>query len=197
MGHDASVPDLTPMVESDEPAATYRALADATVTSVGSPVIIVGHSGAGAFLPSVSRQGDAHALLFLDAVLPPLVGVHRTPDALRDKLEEHAVAGVLRPWVDWWPPGVMADLIPDPNDAQEIAVDVPRVPLSFYDWEVPVPDGWSSQACGYLRCSGAYDPELAEARRRGWPTGALDSTHLGVFTEPDRVFEALLELVPE
>jgi hypothetical protein len=66
---------------------------------------VVGHSGAGAFLPAVAGElGDRGvALLFVDAVVPPPSGVHETPARMRDLLDEQTLDGHLRCWLDWWP----------------------------------------------------------------------------------------------
>lgn len=186
------------MTASDRPHDAYRRIAVDAARTLTEPPLLVGHSGAGAFLPAIAAAiGGSTALLFVDAVIPPTHGPHRTPDEMKELLDGQSVDGLLRRWLDWWPADVIERLLPDPADREELAADMPRVPRSFYDADVDVPPGWSDGSdarCAYLRLSSAYDAELHEAERREWPTAALASTHLGTHTEPGRTLHALLEL---
>jgi thioesterase domain-containing protein len=75
-------------------------------------VAIVGHSGAGAFLPAIASrlEGRVVSLLFVDAVVPPPSGVHETPARLRTLLDQQTVDGRLRRWLEWWPDDVVSEL---------------------------------------------------------------------------------------
>ena len=187
-GHEVALPDLTSMASSPSPHERYVRLATAAARTSTSPALVIGHSGAGAFLPTIGRGLDRLAgLVFVDAVVPPRTGAHRTPDAMRDLLNEHTTDGLLAPWLDWWPPEVVRQLLADPADEAELRADMPHLPRSFYDLDVAVPDGWAKSPCAYLRLSTAYEAEAAEAAARGWPTAVLDSTHLGTHTKASRV----------
>ncbi len=194
-GHETALPDLTPMAASNRPHEVYRDLAVEAARALTGPPVVVGHSGAGAFLPAIGEAiRETAGLVFVDALVPPAEGAHRTPDRLAALLDEQTVEGVLRPWLDWWPAEAVAELLPEAADRDELAADMPRVPRSFYDVPIAVPPGWSEQPCGYLRLSPAYDAELERARQWGWPTATLESTHLGTLTEPDRVLVEVLGL---
>jgi hypothetical protein len=186
----ASVPDLRPIVVASPPAwTTLRA--KATELPVGA--VVVGHSGAGAWLPLIGTAAKASALVFVDAVLPPASGAFTIEPEFRELLDDLAVDGILPPWTQWWGDDALKELAPDEADRHELD-DAPRVPLSFCDEPVPVPDGWDELPCGYVRLSAAYDAAASEARRRGWPVVRRAGSHLDPVTRPADVVRAL-ELV--
>ena len=85
--------------------------------------------------------------------------------------------------------------MPSPADLDELRADMPRLHRSFYDDAVGVPSGWTSGPCAYLRTSPAYDDEYQRAGEFGWPTAAIDGTHLSIFTDPAAVFAVVRALV--
>lgn len=194
-GHEVALPDLTSVATVERPQAVYVQLAAGAAATMTGPITVVGHSGAGAFLPAIGEAiEDLGGLVFVDAVVPPPDEPHRTPDGLARLLDEHTSDGRLERWLDWWPAEVVTRLLPDPTDRNELVADMPRLPRAFYDVDVDVPDGWSAGPCAYLRLSAAYDAEHDDARSRGWPTLELDSTHLATHTAPDEVLRSIVEL---
>ena len=180
----------------DDPIERYVSTAAASAAQLDPPIAIVGHSGAGAFLPAIGLQaGDRPCLVFVDAVVPPTRGTHGTSEKMRALLDRHSEGGLLRKWIDWWPPEVTAQLLPDPDDRETLAADMPQVARSFYERDVPVPDHWSESPCAYLRLSRAYDEDLRQAVFLRWPVAQLDATHLSTHTEPDLVLDTILDLV--
>lgn len=141
------------------------------------------------------RPGSRPRLV--DAVVPPQFGSHRTPEAMKEMLDQQTVNGTLRQWLDWWPPEVVAEILPDPADREQLASDMPSLPRAFYDYDVAVPPRWSEQTCGYVQLSAAYDADHAEAIARRWPTQRLASTHLATFTEPSEVLEAIRRVIDQ
>lgn len=194
-GLSVSLPDLTATVASADPHSEYLAAVVTEANRTASPLVVVGHSGAGAYLPTIRHQIAAECnLIFVDAVLPPPTGAHRTPASMKSMLDDQTEAGVLHPWLSWWPDDIVSQLLPDVEDRRGLQADMPRVPRSFYDTDITVPPGWSDFSCAYLRLSAAYDDAWVEAQRRGWPTARYESTHLGVYTDPVQVFTRILEL---
>lgn len=161
------------------------------------PVVVVGHSGAGAFLPAIGERlgGRRGWLVFVDAVVPPQFGTYETPAKMKVLLDERTVDGYLPRWLDWWPSDVVEQLLPDLRDRQLLMRDMPRLPRSFYDEVVPVPTGWSEHSCAYLQLSAAYETEFDEAGTRGWPRMQLHASHLSIHTEPARVVDAVRSLI--
>ena len=197
-GVDVVVPDLTRIVEAGPPWS--KRLVDTTVAAgvgLNDSVVVVGHSGAGAYLPEIGqRLGDSlGALIFVDAGVPPRHGAHQTPARMKQLLDEQTVDGMLLRWLDWWPASAVEELLPNPTDRDVLVADMPRLPRSFYDEDVPVPEGWSDRWCGYLKLSAAYDAEFHEAGNRGWPRTAVDGTHLSIHTDPDLVLRAIESLL--
>ncbi|MFA9431114.1 alpha/beta fold hydrolase [Egicoccus sp. AB-alg2] len=196
-GCEIRLPNLTGVAEAGPPR--WRWFVDAAVSAaadLAAPVVVAGHSGAGVLLPAIGAGLDDRlgGLVFVDAVVPPTTGAHQSSDAMLRFLDGQSEAGRLRPWLDWWPDDVVADLLPDPADRAVLRQELPRVPRDFYDEPVPMPPDWSVDGCVYLRLSDAYDEELGEAQRRGWPCRALDSDHLGMFTNPEPVVDAVESL---
>ena len=190
-----SLPDLTSMAESLNPHDDFCRLAVDAGRKMKAAPLVVGHSGAGAFLPAIGAAiGNVAGLVFVDAIVPPAAGAHSTSPSIRDMLDSVTEAGVLRRWLDWWPEEVIVELLPDEADRAELEVDMPRVPRSFYEHDVKVPPGWSRGGCGYLMLSDAYEAELQDASERGWPTARFDSDHLAPHTKPGSVLREVLQL---
>lgn len=197
-GFRVSVPNLT--VVAQAPAPRWEVFVDVAVdgaATLAGDVAVVGHSGAGAFLPAIAGrlEGRTASLLFVDAVLPPPSGVYETPARLRALLDEQTVDGQLRRWLEWWPEEVVNELVPDMDERAALLADMPSLPRSFYDEAVPVPDGWTRQRCAYLKLSEAYDAEFAEAGRRGWRRVELNADHLAIRTQPGGVVQAMEPLL--
>lgn len=199
-GHAVAVPDLTGVATATPPRWRWFAEhAAGGADAVPEPVVVIGHSGAGAYLPLIGAQLGAWpaALVFVDAIVPPATGAHRTSPGLRSLLDERTVDGRLLPWLDWWPEDTVAELLPDPADRALLAADLPRLPRDLYDEVVPVPDGWAADRCAYLQLSPAYDAEFQEAGARGWPRRRLAGTHLSIHTDAEVVLDAVVGLLGE
>lgn len=196
-GRNTAVPDLTGVAATEPPR--WSVFVDAAVEaadSLDTPVTIVGHSGAGVILPTIAHSlGDrCGCTIFVDAVVPPPTGAHRTPPRLKEMLDQHTVDGILRPWLEWWADDVVRELVPDADVRDRLRSDMPRLARSFYDEDVPVPDGWSARANAYLRLSVAYAEDRREAVDRDWPTMSIDADHLSILTRPGEVLTALAGL---
>lgn len=196
-GFEAVVADITGGLEAPSPVwAEMVRLATTAARRLTGTVDVVAHSGAGALLPGIGmalgrRRGK---LCFVDAVLPPPDGAHRYPDDVRSRVEELAQGDTLPPWLEWFPQGVVTELLPRPDDRELVVSDLPSVPTAWFEEAIPVPGGWTEWHCSYLRLSEAYDDELGRARRLGWPTASLPSHHLGIVTDPGLVLDSILEL---
>jgi hypothetical protein len=192
-GIESVVPDLSGVGAADEPMCEYFVSTAAGGKRSLRDVLVIGHSGAGVFLPAIGDRlaGQLLGLLFVDAVIPPTTGHHSTPVDQASLLDEKTHDGVLENWFDWWPDGVIEDLVPDAELLDRLRANSPRLPRKFYDEPVPVPLGWADWSCGYLRLSTAYDSDLDEARRREWPTLSLEENHLTMATKPEMIVDAL------
>jgi RimJ/RimL family protein N-acetyltransferase len=183
----AEVPDLRWLVASTPPS--WGALRE-RAARFPAGAVVVGHAGAGALLPLIGAACGASALVFVDAVVPASNASFAIDGEFRSLLDELAADGTLAPWPEWWGPDTLRELVPHDTDRHELD-DAPRVPLAFYDEPVPVPDGWDTMPCGYVRLSDAYDQAATDARRRGWPVVRRAGTHLDPLTQPAEVARAV------
>lgn len=218
----AVVPALTSPLEASRPwwataASEVVAAVDATVRGqridvespspgTGSDVVVVGHSGAGPRLPAIGERlaaagHEVVATVFVDAGLPSSGGsAGKAPPAQFAELLDGLVDndGRLPPWPQWWSPGTMVELVPDPAVRAAVAAECPPVPRSLFDEVVPVPSGWpGATPCGYLAFGYGYgyEDEAAEAERRGWVVARMDGLHLHPVVAPADVADALQLLV--
>ena len=199
-GYDVVVPDLAGVADQGPPIYERLAtrVAEAVrVSSLAGPVV-VGHSGAGALLPSITAtlQDDAMAVVFVDAILPHPGSswMETAPPTLREQLRGLAVDGRLPPWHEWFPPGTVEALLPDEEQRTSVLAEVPRLPLAYFDEPAPSVDVTAAR-CGYLQLSAAYGPFADEAERRGWPTIREAADHLAIMTNPGLVAGRLLDLL--
>lgn len=193
-GHDTVLPDLRDVVDEPRPSWLIdQAVAHGQTKQID---VAVAHSGSGAVLPSISAAVGTRVAIFLDAVLPEASSrVHVTPEGQRALLEEHAEAGLLRPWLSWWPPDLVDQMLPDAHQRRRLEQEQRRLPLSFYDHDIALPPDWVPS--GFIALGRAYLDELSEAQRRGWPTRQLALTHLAPATHPRATADAVASLVDE
>lgn len=159
-------------------------------------VTLVAHSGAGALLPAVAEAvPGVGGAVFVDALLPhPGASWFDTvPAAMRERLLDLAEGGLLPKWSDWFGPEAMAGLLPDAGQRERFVAELPRVPLEYFRETAPDPRSWPPERCAYVRLSGTYGEQAAEAERRGWPVRVFDGDHLSIMTRPDEVADLLVE----
>jgi hypothetical protein len=132
--------------------------------------------------------------VFVDALVPSDQPTTRTAEpsfrALLDELADEE--GMLPPWTGWWPDA--SPLFPDAQARAAVEAEQPRLPVAYFDAEVPTPAGWRSLPAAYLGFGDAYAEEQAEARRRGWPLETMHGLHLHQLVDPAGVTDALLRL---
>jgi hypothetical protein len=201
-GRLAVVPSLLGV--ADEPYASLRGVCEtvdaAASAHLAGTVVLVGHSGAGSLLPAIagSVSREVAAMAFVDAFLPPASGTARlVPEEFIEELRALAADDdVLPPWSSWFGEDVMRDLVPDAARRARVEHDMPRLPLSFLQAELPVPDGWDRRPCAYVLLSAQpYAPSAADARARRWPVAEIEGgKHLDPVRRPAAVATALLTL---
>jgi hypothetical protein len=199
-GHRVRVPSLLHVGEGDPPFWPRIVSAvrdDLGKIPTGQPLVLVAHSNAGLFLPSI-RAGLDHPVAgsaFVDAALPARTGpTPVAPPELLDFLRPMAVNGTLTRWTNWWDEDDIAPMFPDPQMRQKVLAEQPTLPLSYCEQRVPVPDGWDDHPCSYLLFGPPYDAVASEARERGWRTAHLPGAHLHQIVDPVGTARHLLEL---
>ena len=201
-GCDVTVPSLLSVADGEAPYWPH--VAEAVTAHLAGlppdqPLALVAHSNAGLFLP-VIRRGLAQsvtAAVFVDAALPARHG--QTPVAPAELLAFlRGLAGQdgrLPRWTDWWDEADIAPMFADQRDREVIIAEQPRLPLAYYEEQVPVADGWDDDMqCGYIQFSEAYDGPAADASQRGWAVRTLPGEHLHQVVDPDATAALLLEL---
>ncbi|GAA5198208.1 hypothetical protein GCM10023322_71070 [Rugosimonospora acidiphila] len=154
------------------------------------PIVLVAHSNAGPFVPvlvQASRRPVA-GCMFVDARLPSRTGV--TPAASPERLEHlrtRVIEGRLPRWTTWWAEDDVALLFPDPQTRSTVSAEQPRLPLSYYEQQIPVPPGWDDRPCGYVLFGPPYDDMAREAEMRGWDVAEVGGGHLHQLVDPDAV----------
>lgn len=161
-------------------------------SAADDPVVLVPHSNAGLYVPAVldALGEQVRGVVFVDAALPG-AGHHTTPDFLR-KLA--SVDGLLPPWTSWWAEADVDSLFPDAHTRTEVEAEQPRMPLAYYDYLPPAPQGWTTRSAGYIWFDRPYDKGAAEATLRGWPTAHLVGNHLHMLTDPNAVAAAVMDM---
>jgi pimeloyl-ACP methyl ester carboxylesterase len=199
-GRQAVVPSLLGVAGAPPPHWRHCPEAVRAATErVTSPVVLVGHSGAGPLLPAIAEAlpGEVAALIFVDAFLPPARGrAPLGPSGFMQQLRALQRGGVLPPWHSWFGEDGIRELVPDERLRSQLEREMPRLPLAYFEASVPMPEGWSERPCGYVLLSpDPYAGSAAEARGRGWPVVEIGGAHhLSLVTDPTRVTEAILRL---
>jgi hypothetical protein len=160
-------------------------------------VVLVAHSNAGLFVPVIAAAATRPVVgcLFVDATLPAREGP--TPVVPADALpflRERAVEGLLPPWTTWFDESEVAPMFPDPATRAAVEAEQPRLPLSYYEQQIPVPPGWDAQPCGYLLFGPPYEQVANEAAARGWAVERLPGRHLHQLVDPDGVATRIAEM---
>jgi hypothetical protein len=119
-----------------------------------------------------------------------------------EQLRALATDGVLPPWSSWFGEDAMRELVADERLRAALEREMPRIPLSYFEANVWLRDGWDTDPCAYLLLTAEpYGESAADARGRGWPVVEIPGAqHLAIATDPIAVTHALLvlerELIP-
>ncbi|MEV6602424.1 alpha/beta hydrolase [Actinoplanes sp. NPDC051346] len=193
----AVVPSFLHLADAEPP---FWPLVAETVTAAVAPlppeteVVLVAHSNAGRFVPVVvdAIGRPARGCIFVDASLPAREGLtDAVAPALLEPLRRKAEGGRVPPWSQWWDEADLVSLFPDAEIRRAICDEQPRLPFSFFEEHIPVPDGWDDRPCGYLVFGADGDKgngdKAADARERGWRVEYLRGLHLHQLVDPDSV----------
>ncbi|HEX5166409.1 MAG TPA: alpha/beta hydrolase [Thermomicrobiales bacterium] len=200
-GVQAAVPALRDEVAGGVPywqQAVASVMVSLRGAPAGQPLVLVGHSGAGALLPALGEAlgRPVAACVFVDA------GIHRdglsrlemmdAEDApFARQLRAHLESGGRYPeWTD----AQLQEAIPDDERRAAVLADIRPRGLDFFSEPIPVPAGWPDGPCRYLQLSSAYDVPARQARRLGWPVREIEGGHFLMLIDPETLAEAILAL---
>jgi hypothetical protein len=172
---------------------------DVADVPAGTPLVLVGHSGAGLLLPAV-RQRVGHpvaAYIFVDASIPAdgknvLDLIAAEDSVLAGQLRELLSSGGTFPS---WREEDLRTIVPDPGLRRQLIDELQPRPLAFFAEPIRVFAGWPDAPCGYLKFSGAYDAPAARARRENWVYREIAGEHFHMLVDAPAVTDTLLELV--
>ena len=204
MGHRALIPSLLPMLNHRSGFADSMAyfVRKAVVESaLADPLVLVGHSAAGAYLPSIGSrlERDVAAYLFLDARLPKSGASLADQDSYEENQHRRRMTedGILPPWSAWLTDGTMEVLLPEEESRQRFVEELSPIPLALFHEEIPFSPSWPDAPCAYLRLSAFYKPLARQAATEGWLVSEIDAGHLHLITHPEVVTELVLDLVDQ
>ncbi|MER5227459.1 alpha/beta fold hydrolase [Streptomyces flaveus] len=202
-GHTTVVPNLAGVLADAGPyyARLAATVADDIARRDEERIVLVGHSGAGTLLPAVAHATAATVvgMVFVDASLPHpgRAWFDAGPTEMRDQLQGLARQGTLPPWNEWFPPGTIEELLPDPALRGRFCAELPRVPLAYFDEPAPECPDPSPAHSAYLQLSDVYSAEADQAEREGWRVRRRQTHHLAILTEPEEVSATLEELIQD
>ena len=164
----------------------------------GPPVVLVGHSGAGALLAPLTGVLDSpiDGAVFVDAGLPTdgdsrLDAMADEDEAFAREVRAHLEGGGAFP--DWSDDDLVA-LVPDATRRRDLLAGLRPRALEFFTEPIPTPEAWSSVPCAYLRLSPAYDRPASRAQAAGWPCEDVAGGHFAILRDPDAVAAAIRRL---
>jgi hypothetical protein len=199
-GHRVRLPSLLHVTDGEPPywPAVVTAVRDGLRgIPADQPLVLVAHSNAGLFVPVIRAGLDrpVAATVLVDAALPARSGpTPVAPPELLDFLRPLAVTGRLPRWTDWWDEADIAPMFPDAATRRTVVEEQQRLPLAYYEQEIPVPEGWDDHPCAYLLFGPPYEHTAADALERGWRTARLPGEHLHQLVNPAGVARLIVEL---
>jgi hypothetical protein len=188
-GFGCVIPDLTVVATMDQPYYPKCALAAAAAADdTSDPVVVVGHSAAGALLPAIAEAvgNRTCGAVFVDAMLPQpgRSWFDTAPPGLAAQLRGLADHGLLPPWHEWFPPGSLEALVPDPARRLRLIAEIRRLPVAYFDEPASPARFAKSVACAFLRLGPPFDPAANKAERLGWWVARRDWDHLRMLSNP-------------
>jgi hypothetical protein len=197
-GFKCVAPDLTGVATMGPPYYPKYTKAAAVIDDAES-VVLVGHSAAGVLLPAIAEAiGDrTRGAVFVDAMLPQpgRSWFDTAPPGVEARLRDLAVDGALPPYHEWFPPGALADWVPDPERRRRLIAEIPRLPLAYFDEPAPSARFAESVACAFIRLGAPFDAAADKAERLGWWVARRDWDHLRMLSDPDAVADLIAQAI--
>ena len=199
-GFGCVVPDLTGEATMGQPYyPKYAVAAAAAVNGIPGPVVVVGHSAAGALLPAIAEVvGDrTSGAVFVDAMLPQpgRSWFDTAPPGLEAQMRGLADHGLLPPWHEWFPPGSLEALVPDAARRRRLIAEIPQLPLAYFDEPAPPAQFAKSVACAFIRLGPPFDRAADKAERLGWWVARRDWDHLRMISAPEAVADLIARAI--
>jgi alpha-beta hydrolase superfamily lysophospholipase len=199
-GFGCVVPDLTGVAATGPPYYPKHATAAAAaVDDAADAVVLIGHSAAGALLPAIGEAvGDrTRGAVFVDAMLPQpgRSWFDTAPAGLEAQMRGLANNGVLPPYHEWFPPGALADWVPDPQRRRRLIAEIPQLPVAYFEEPAPPVRFAESVACAFVRLGANFDAAADKAQRLGWWVTRRDWDHLRMLSDPEGVADLIEQAI--
>jgi pimeloyl-ACP methyl ester carboxylesterase len=199
-GFGCAVPDLTDLATMDPPYyPKYATAAAASVDDGSDPVVVIGHSAAGAVLPAIAEAvGDrTRGAVFVDAMLPQPGRSWFDTAATEQEAQLRGLAdhGMLPPWHEWFPPGVLEELVPETAVRRQLIAEIPRLPIAYFDEPAPPARFANSVSCAFIRLGSPFDRAADKAERLGWWVARRDWDHLRMVSDPEAVADLIVQAI--
>ena len=192
-GHEAILPNLVAAAMTGDPLAFGHAAAKAV--DGGGEITVVGHSAAGVILPLVATLApNVRRLVFVDATVPPCEGTSSVGGELLEALRALATQGVLPVWSEWWGEGVLPALVPDDGRRREIELELPTLPLAFFEASIELPPAWCTGEGAFVLLSEFYRSDAERAAGLGWPVIERPGAHLDMANDEEAIAGILVAL---
>ena len=194
------VPDLTSVTATGAPYyPALAAAAGAVVDDSADPVIMIAHSAAGALLPAIAEcVGErTRCAVFVDAMLPQpgRSWFDTAPPGSEATLRRLAVDGFLPPYNEWFPPGALEALVPDPAVRRRLAAESPRLPVAYFEEPAPRSRFAASVSCAFLRLGAPFERAAKKADRLGWWVARRRWDHLRMMSDPTAVADLIAQAI--
>jgi pimeloyl-ACP methyl ester carboxylesterase len=198
-GFGCAVPDLTDVATTGPPYYPKYAEAAAAAIDSGDRVVLIGHSAAGALLPAIAEAvGDrVRGAVFADAMLPQpgRSWFDTAPAGMEAQLRGLADHGLLPPYHQWFPPGVLDELVSDAARRDRLIAEIPRLPLAYFEEPAPRAGFANSMACAFLRFGAPFDRAADKAERLGWWVARRAWDHLRMISDPEAVADLIAQAI--
>ncbi|MFE9386606.1 hypothetical protein ACFYMO_25810 [Streptomyces sp. NPDC007025] len=209
-GRTVSVPSLTGVF--DAPGPYYPELLDAVARQLAAvpivraaPVVLAGHSAAGALLPALRElltrghrpPRTVAGTVYVDAPWPHpgRSGLAALLPEQAARLRELAEDGVLPPWDICFAEQDLIDEVPDPVLREQFRAGLPRLPLAYFQEPAPsaLPDPDPARTA-YLRLSPRYEETAMRVEALGHRVLRRTAHHMSPLTDPEATADALEKL---
>ena len=192
-GHVCLLPNLVTAATTGDPDVFAEEAAKAV--DGHDDAVIVGHSAAGSVLPVVAGLvGRVRRTIFVDATVPPCEGTGNAGGEFLGALRGLATDGVLPIWSQWWGEGVLEFLVPDDIRRRDVEMEMPALPLAFFEKPITLPTGWCAGEGAFVLLSEFYRTDASRAAALGWPVIEHPRAHLDIVNDEEAIAATLVEL---
>jgi hypothetical protein len=192
-GHEVFTPNLHDKADAE---LTFWQQEVDSIDLAAADVILVGHSGAGALLPTIGENLNVYGYIFVDAVLLFESGTRLELMASEDAAFASQFEAFLKGGGRFpnWTDEQFQTIIPDAELRSALLADMRPRDFSFFTERIEVPAGWDSRPCAYLPLSEFYGRYAVQAEQHGWPVIRRDTHHFEMLTQPEEIAKLLIAI---